>query len=149
MAVVAFIVVLVSLGFAFAGSPAKLAAGTRIAGVDVGGLSPHDARALLEARAQRLARVPVVFTAGGRRWRLTPHRLGVVVDWGAAVRAADHDGRGIGPVRGYRRLELRFFAGDVEPSARVYDAALQYELGRIASQVETRGRCGAPESDRP
>src|SRR3954452_24168747 len=71
-AVVAFIVVLVSLGFAFAGSPAKLAAGARIAGVDVGGLSPRDARALLEARAQRVARVPVEFTAADRRWRVTP-----------------------------------------------------------------------------
>ena len=138
--VAAFVIVLLSLGFAFAGSPEKLAEGTRIAGVDVGGLSPRDARALLEGRAERLARVPVEFTAGGRRWRLAPHRLGVIVDWDAALRAAAHDGRGIGPVRGYRRLELRFFAGDVEPSARVYDAALQYELERISSQLETRHR---------
>src|SRR5215203_796882 len=136
----AFLVVALSLGFAFAGSPEKLAEGTRIAGVDVGGLSPRDARALLEGRTERLERVPVEFTAGGRRWRLTPHRLGVAVDWGAAVRAAAHEGRGIGPVRGYRRLELRFFAGDVEPPTRVYDAALQYELTRIASQVESRHR---------
>src|SRR6058998_2469457 len=64
IAVVGFVVLVLFLGFAFAGSPARLADGTRIAGIDVGGLSPQDARSLLERRAQRLATVPVSFTAG-------------------------------------------------------------------------------------
>src|SRR5215216_4204260 len=120
VAVAAFTVILLLLGFAFAGSPEKLADGTRIAGIDVGGLSPTDARALLERRAERLAGVPVTFTSGDRRWRIRPQQLGVVVDWGAAVRTAAQEGGGFAPVRGYRRLELRFFAGDVEPPVRVY-----------------------------
>jgi len=140
VAVTAFIVVLLVLGFAFAGSREQLAEGTRIAGIDVGGLAPRDARALLERRADRLARVPVIFTAGDRRWQIRPEQLGVVVDWGAAVRTAAQEGGGFAPVRGYRRLELRFFAGDVEPSVRVYDAALQYEIGRIAAALDSRHR---------
>ncbi len=140
LAGIALVVVLVLLGFVFAGSSDRLAAGTRIAGVDVGGLSPHDARTLLERRAERLAEVPVTFTAAGRTWKLTPKRLGVVVDWAAAVRAAEDQGDGFAPVRGYKRIELRLFAGDVKPSVRVYDAALAYELGRVDAAVDRQPR---------
>ena len=140
LAGIAFVVVLVLLGFVFAGSSDRLAAGTRIAGVDVGGLSPHDARTLLERRAERVAEVPVTFTAAGRTWKLTPKRLGVVVDWAAAVRAAEDQGDGFAPVRGYKRIELRLFAGDVKPSVRVYDAALAYELGRVDAAVDRQPR---------
>src|SRR5439155_9879443 len=104
--------VALGLGLIFAGSPNRLAAGTRIAGVDVGGLSPASARRLLERRADRLATVPVVFTVGDRRFRLAPHRLGVRVDWAAAVTDAQRQGDGFGFVRGYRRLELQFFPED-------------------------------------
>src|SRR5690349_12950718 len=84
----------IALGFVFAGSSTELASGTRIAGVDVGGLSPAEAQRLLEARADRLARVPVAFTSGDHRFRLTPKMLGVEVDWAAAVRAAERQGSG-------------------------------------------------------
>src|SRR3954447_16116678 len=49
------------LGLAFAGSPSRLASGVRIAGVDVGGKTPHEARSILERRAATLASVPVTF----------------------------------------------------------------------------------------
>jgi vancomycin resistance protein YoaR len=136
VAAAGFVGVVVFFGFAFAGSPEKLAEGTRIAGVDVGGLTAQDARALLEQRAERLADVPVTFTAGQRSWRLRPKQLGVSVDWGAAVEAAQRQGGGFGFVRGYRRLEVRFFSGDLVPPARVYDAALTYELDLIAHDLD-------------
>src|SRR5204863_440898 len=53
------------LGLVFAGSSQRLASGVRIAGVDVGGLSPDAARHKLEARARAVAHVPVLFTAAG------------------------------------------------------------------------------------
>ena len=119
----------------FAGSGDRLASGTRIAGIDVGGLSPSRATALLESRAARLERVPVTFVAGGERFRLSAHQLGVVADWRAAVEAAARDGGGVGIVRGYRRLSLELFPQDVSPPVRVYDAAVRYELTRIARAV--------------
>ncbi|HEY3182479.1 MAG TPA: VanW family protein [Gaiellaceae bacterium] len=140
VAVAGFAAIVLMLGFAFAGSPEKLAEGTTIVGIDVGGLSPTDARALLEKRAQRLANVPVTFTSGTNRWELRPAQLGVKVDWAAAVDAAQRQGGGFGPVRGYRRLEVRFFSGDLEPPVRVYDAALTYEISRIAARLDTRHR---------
>lgn len=72
--------VLVALPLLFAGSGGRLADGTRISGVDVGGLSPLNARRLLEGRSRALADVPVTFTAAGRTFRLTPRELGVRVD---------------------------------------------------------------------
>src|SRR2546425_1514161 len=53
------------LGLAFAGSPSRLASGVRIAGVDVGGKTPHQARSILERRAGALASGPLTFPVGG------------------------------------------------------------------------------------
>ena len=49
------------------------------------------------------------------------------MDWGAAVDAVRRQGEGFGPLRGFRRLDLRFFGADVAPPTQVYDAALQAE----------------------
>jgi vancomycin resistance protein YoaR len=124
----------------FAGSADRLADGTRIAGIDVGGLSPSDATTLLQQRADRLSRVPVTFVAGTSRFEITPRALGVHVDWRAAVATAARAGSGLGVVRGYRRLELQLFPQDLVPSIRAYDAALDYELTLLAKRVDTRHR---------
>ncbi len=126
----------VVVGLAFAGSPERLAAGVHIAGVDVGGLTPHQARKLLERRAQRLENVPVTFNADGHTWHLSAEQLGVRADWAAAVNAVRHQGDGFGPVRGFRRLDLRVFGADVAPRTQVEDAALNYVLDRIALAVD-------------
>jgi vancomycin resistance protein YoaR len=131
------------LGLAFAGSPAKLANGVHIAGVDVSGLTPSEAQTLLEKRAAALASVPVSFTVDGRAFELTPRRLGVEVDWASAVAAARRQGEGFGPVRGFKRLQVRVFGADVAPPVQVYDAALRYEVGRIATAVARRPRDAA------
>ncbi|MGH3001809.1 MAG: VanW family protein [Gaiellaceae bacterium] len=127
--------VAIVVGLVFAGSANRLARGTSIAGVDVGGLSPAEAQRLLERRSEQLAHVPVVFVAGGRTFRLTPHALGIEVDWHSAVARAERQGGGTGVVRGYRRLELQFFPQDVAPPMRVYEGALRYELGLLAKAV--------------
>jgi vancomycin resistance protein YoaR len=127
----------VVVGLAFAGSPERLAEGVRIAGVDVGGLTPRKARALLERRASALENTPVEFHAAGHTWRLSAEQLGVRADWAAAVDAVRHQGDGFGPVRGFRRLDLRFFGADVAPRTQVEAAALQYVLDQIAARVDT------------
>ena len=125
-----------ALGLAFAGSPKRLADGVRIAGVEVGGKTPRQAQRALEARAGALAAVPVTFRVGSHVWRLEPRRLGVRVDWDAAVDAVRRQGEGFGPLRGFRRLDMRFFGADVAPPTQVYDAALRYWLDRIERTVD-------------
>jgi len=139
LGLVALAVVLV-LPLFFAGSKDRLAAGTQIGGIDVGGLSAKQAKTQLAARAARLATVPVTFSAGDRQVRLTARQLGVVADWGAAVDSALRNGGGIGIVRGYRRLSLELFPQDVVPSTRAYDAGLDYELQVITQAVDAQAR---------
>jgi vancomycin resistance protein YoaR len=133
------------VGFVFAGSSAKLAQGVHIGGVDVSGFTPAEARRMLERRAAELERSPVTFVAGDGRWRITPGHLGVKVDWAAAVDAARRQGEGFGPVRGFRRLQVRFFGAEVSPPIQVYDAALRYELGRLAAAVARKPSDAAVE----
>jgi vancomycin resistance protein YoaR len=131
---------LVALGVGFAGSPGKLAQGTRVAGVELGGLTPAAATRLLQRRAAHLSHAPVTFTAVGKRFRLTPSQLGVKVDWAAAVARAKEQGDGFGPVRGYRRLELQVFPQEVAAPPQVYRPGLTYELGVLAKAIDVPHR---------
>jgi vancomycin resistance protein YoaR len=136
----AAIVVVLVLPLFFAGSKNRLAAGTRIGGIDVGGLTATEAKAQLTRQAARLSTVPVTFSAGGKHFRLTAKQLGVVADWGAAVDSAVRNGGGIGIVRGYRRLSLELFPQDLAPPVRAYDAGLDYELELLAQAVNAPAR---------
>jgi vancomycin resistance protein YoaR len=130
----------VGLGFLFAGSSDKLAKGTQVSGLDLGGLTPAAAARLLETRSAKLATVPVTFTAGARTFRLTPRRLGVVVDWRATVAKAARTGDGFGLVRGYKRLGLEFFPQDLAPQAQAYEAGLSYQLDLLAAAINAPHR---------
>ena len=126
----------IGVGVAFSGSAGRLAGGTRVDGVEVGGLASADAAKLLARRWQQVARTPVAFTFGGRRFSVTAQALGVQPDWAAAIASAQRQGDGFGFLRGYRRIELKFFPADVAPAARVSTTALADELDRIAAAVD-------------
>ncbi len=124
------------IGVAFAGSRTTLAAGSEIAGIDVGGLSVDQATALLTARAKDVERVPITFVAGGESFELSSSQLGVEANWAAAVRVAAAEGDGFGPVRGFRRLHTRIFGAEVAPALSVYTTALDYKLDQVAAAVD-------------
>lgn len=128
------------VGLAFAGSPQRLAAGTTIAGLDVGGLTPAEATGRLEAAAARVEREPVTFTAAGHEWTLAATQLGVRVDWRAAVALAASEADGFRPVRGIRRLQMRFFGAEVQPSTSSFESVLRYEVQAIAKVVDRNPR---------
>ena len=125
----------VLLGLAFAGSPATLAKGVTIDGVDVGGMKTKDARALLDGKSARLATTPLVFTAGGRRFPIRPNELGVEPDWARAIAVARNEGDGFGPLRGFKRIGVEVFGADVTPPTQVLRGALEYKLRLIAADV--------------
>ena len=140
---VVLVVAGLALGLAYAGSPTRLAEGVNIAGVDVGGLTPDAAQRLLEHRSHELRNVPVVFTAGAERWAVPPTRLGIDVDWRAAVEGARRQGEGFGPVRGLRRLRVRVFGTDVAPPTHVWDGALRQQIALFARAVDSPHRDAA------
>jgi vancomycin resistance protein YoaR len=124
------------LGIAFAGSPETLPEGTSIGGVDVSGMTPGDARTMLEQRADKLDHEPVTFSAGGKTWDVKPASLYVETDWAAAVESARQQGEGFGPVRGLRRLGVRVFGTDIVPRTHVAEEALAYTIRRFARSVD-------------
>ncbi|HEX5449248.1 MAG TPA: VanW family protein [Gaiellaceae bacterium] len=136
-------VVAVVLGFVFAGSAARLADGTQIAGVDVGGLTAKQATQKLDARYAAASATPGTFTAGGKTFRIPAKELSVQVDFKRAVADAMSQGGGSGVVRGYRRLALKFSPISIDPRVEVYDAAVTYEVSQIAQAVDRRERNAA------
>ena len=136
LATVLFAAFVALLGVVFAGSPAKLAEGTQIAGVDIGGLTERQAVAALQDKARSLAHTPVTFTAAGHDFEVAATQLGVEADWKGAVAAAARQGDGFGPFRGFRRLHTRFFGAEINPRVAVSNAALEYKLAELAAAVD-------------
>ena len=117
--------VLALIGLAFAGSPDRIATGVEIAGIDVGGLTSAQARQKLEKASAKLTWVPVKFIARDKRFEVAPAQLGILVDWDAAVAIARRDGNGVGPLRGFKRLEMRLFGNQIKPSTKLSPPALK------------------------
>ncbi len=133
----------VLIGLAYAGSRQELAEGTRVAGVDVGGLSRQAAVAKLDARFEQVSADPVAFAAGDEKFTFAANQLAVEPDWGGAVAAAGRAGDGFGPIRGFRRLRTRFFGAEVLPRLAVSNAALEFALDRMATQIDREPRSAA------
>jgi vancomycin resistance protein YoaR len=133
---VALLVFLFGVAFAFAGSPDELPDGVRVGGVDVGGMTPVAAKALLVQNAKERADVPVTFVAGSRTWRIKPSELGVSEDWSRAVDQAMEKGAGSSVLRGFRRLGLRLFPAEVEPVVRTYANAVEYKVTLLAGEID-------------
>jgi len=139
-AVLALLVGMLGAGLLFAGSAGRIAAGVTVSGLNVGGKTPAEAAALLEARAAELAEVPVVFTVGDERFPLRPADLEARVDWNAVAAEARAEGDWPLPFRGLKRIALRLVGADVEPVAEVYEARLAFELDRVAKEVDRPAR---------
>jgi vancomycin resistance protein YoaR len=128
------------VGLAFAGSQSELAPGTRVAGVDVGGLTKREAVAKLDSLFEQRSPHPVAFIAATNSYRFAANQLAVQPDWNAAVAAAGRAGDGFGPVRGFRRLRARVFGAEVLPRLVVSNAALEYVLDKISADVDRQPR---------
>jgi vancomycin resistance protein YoaR len=131
LAVLALIV-----GIAFAGSASHVAAGVKVEGVSVGGLTAEEAQAKLEKVAARYASQPVVFTAAEQQFKIRPESLALEADWAVAAEEAVDRGDAFFPIRGLERIWLRLFGADVEPTAEFFQPALDERLERIAAKVD-------------
>jgi vancomycin resistance protein YoaR len=136
----AVVVLVLGVGLAFAGNANRLPEGVTVAGVDVGGMTPNAARALLARQAERRADVPVTFVAGSRSWQIEPGDLGVREDWARAVDEAMEKGGGTSFVRGFRRIGLRMFPADVEPKVSSYANAVEYKVSLLAKEIDRAHR---------
>ena len=134
--------IVVALGLVFAGSPAKLAQGTRIAGLDVGGPDTGRGRRGCSSGGRRASRDRPGHLHGGRQERSGSRRAGSAsqADWATRPSRTPHrTGAGFGLVRGYRRLGLEFFPQD----RRAADARLRRR------RSPTSSACSAAAIDTP
>ena len=138
-----FALVSVLLGLAFAGSRTELAEGTEVAGVDVGGLTERQAVTELSRLYAEVEDEPVAFVADEERFSFAANQLGVEPDWEGAVAAAAREGDGFGPIRGFRRIQTRFFGAEILPPLRASDAALDFALGKIEQATNRPARSAA------
>jgi len=139
-AVLALLVGMLGAGLLFAGSAGRIAAGVTVSGLNVGGKTPAEAAALLEARAAELAEVPVVFTVGDERFPLRPADLEARVDWNAVAAEARAEGDWPLPFRGLKRIALRLVGADV--AAHLRQPGLQ-RPGHARVQADDRAERGA------
>ncbi len=128
----AAVVAALSVGaYAFAGD--RVPHGTRVAGVDIGGLDTEQARAKLSVRLAPAAAQPVTFTYDGRAFNVDPSTAGLALDVEQTVADAG-GGRSWNPIR-----IIRVLAGpdrEVEPAVEVDRAALAAAVADIAGTVD-------------
>src|SRR5205085_2529547 len=114
-----------------------LAHGTRIAGIDVGGLSAGEAEALIHRRIVRRLGRPLVVVHGQRRYTLTPAEARLRVDVAEMVGAAlDRSRSGNFVARVYREATDARVETRVRLRARYSDAAVRAFVARIARSVD-------------
>ena len=120
------------VGLAFADRRRRLAEGTTVAGHDIGGLTADEAarRSRPRPRGSSAHRSPS--PPPGARGRLPRASSAFGSTGSTAVRVAAQEGDGFRPVRGLRRLQVRFFGAEVAPSASSFASVLDYEVASIA-----------------
>jgi len=135
-ALLLLVLLAVTAAIVYAGSPVTIARGIQVDGIDVGGLSAAEATVALERRSRGVLAKPVSFTAGGRTFELKASDFRLQPDWAASIASARHAGDGFGPLRGFRRLKLRFFGDNISAHATYDQAALKATLARIAKRID-------------
>ena len=131
------IALIVLVGLAFAGSPARIARRRRDCGDS--GRRDDGAGGKTDARTARRGGVSFAGRLHRRRRDVPGRRPGssaIEADWASAVALARRENNGFGPVRGFRRLHTRIFGEEIAPRVTVFNGALEYQLDQIASAVD-------------
>ena len=150
-----------ALAWADGSAAEQLPAGTRVGGVDVGGMTREEAIAHAQTRVQSAIARPTFVQLGEKRYTLTPAEAGVRIDVGTAVERAYVEGReGSFISRGWRkitgaklaqnvpvdavadRLKVRRFVEGIakEQSRKAVDAALNITLTSVSVSRSKPGR---------
>ncbi|WP_330294884.1 VanW family protein [Streptomyces sp. NBC_00503] len=118
----------------------EVAAGTKVRGVDIGGMSRTEARQTLDRELGPSAAAPLGLRIGERSEQAHPGTLGLSLDTGATADRAARSGSG--PVSVIGRL---FSSGDsdVEPVVRLDEKTARTTLDGIAAKAGQEAREGA------
>ncbi|MER5932519.1 VanW family protein [Streptomyces sp. NPDC002054] len=118
----------------------QVAEGTKVRGVDIGGMSRAEAQAELDRRLGPAFAAPVVMKIGDRTEKADAAALGLTLDTAATVKSAGSVGSGPGAVLG------RMFSSSeraVEPVIRMDENKARAALDGIAAATEQKVRDGS------
>jgi vancomycin resistance protein YoaR len=104
---------------------------TSVAGVDIGGLRPGEARRRLQQELVPRTEQPIRARDGNRTYRVDPAEAGLSLDVVATVGDAG-GGRSLDPLR---MIQVLTGGEDVEPVVRVDDEAMDTTVDRLAQEV--------------
>jgi vancomycin resistance protein YoaR len=123
---------LYAVGYAVAGN--KLPAGTTIAAVDVGGLTPDEARTVLQDRLAPRVQRPIKATAAGEDFTFQPQRAGLTFDIDATIDKA----LGGSPWDPRHMLHVLTGGDDLAPVVDVDNHELAARLRQVAEKIELK-----------
>lgn len=125
------------IGFNARAAQDQIPKGVTIAGIDVGGLTADQARAVLRRRIVRPAGRPVRVQLDGRTFELQPRRARVTIDVdGTIERAVAHGESGNFLTRGWRELTGGTVDADERVAIRLDRRAVRGFVDEIARRVE-------------
>jgi lipoprotein-anchoring transpeptidase ErfK/SrfK len=114
-----------------------IASGVKVGGVEVGGLTPEQARSRLQRRLLAPLQEPVVVERGTRSWRLTAKEARIIADVQGSVDAAMARGRdGSFLTRSWRELTGGSVAADLQPELAYDDRAVVRLIDRVRRVVD-------------
>ncbi|WP_344477714.1 VanW family protein [Nonomuraea monospora] len=116
----------------------KVPPGTRVAGVELGGLPPEAARTRLDAALRERSEQKLTLNAAGERRQVAPAELGLGFDTRATVEAAMAGATTPGGV-----LRSLFGSRQIQPVVSVDEQRLTAELTSLAKSVDTKPVEGA------
>jgi vancomycin resistance protein YoaR len=127
---VGLLAALYAVGFFVAGD--RLARGTSVAGVEIGGMREDEARARLQAELVPRLSAPVTVTAAGKTFTIDGDRAGISLDVDATVQ------RGLGNSRWdpTHMLDVVMGGAEIAPVIDTDQMRLDRVLARIADAVE-------------
>jgi lipoprotein-anchoring transpeptidase ErfK/SrfK len=122
----------------------EIAKGVSVNGVDLGGLTPEEARTKVRSSFLGEARAPVIIEAGRKTFRLSAHRARVSIDVDSMVdeaRSRSRDGNFIS--RTWRQLTGEEAKADLRPTVTYSSRVVDSVVNRVRRKVDRPARDAA------
>ncbi|SDD19014.1 VanW family protein [Rhodococcus tukisamuensis] len=130
-AAAALAVGILAYGVDYAMSSDQVPRGVSVAGVDVGGMNPADAEAMLRTELGPRVQQPVEVRAGDARAQVVPEQAGLGIDWSATL-----DRAGAQPLNPVTRLTSLFSHREIGVVSTSDEAALAAAVEGLRPQVD-------------
>ena len=115
----------------------KVHAGVTVSGVQLGGLTPEEAKAALDLRVEEAQNNRITLTSGDKKWTVAPEDVGTKVDTAATVGTAmDASGKSNFIVDRFRGFVMYFKDRDIPLEGTIDSAKVNQIIADVARSVD-------------